>query len=56
MFWLDATVKNGVIHLFGKVSHNDKVASCCATVKNNQHNLFVLPRANDDFKVVYDAK
>ncbi len=52
MYWIDAQEKNGVIYLFGKTELTEKsdpsatssFVSCCVTVRNNQHNLFVLPR------------
>jgi len=55
LFWLDASEKNGIVHLYGKVrvptTSNGKHAkqqsiyqSCCVVVPNNQRNLFVLPR------------
>lgn len=55
LFWLDASEKNGIVHLYGKVrvpqtssSKNVKqhpiYQSCCVVVPNNQRNLFVLPR------------
>jgi DNA polymerase alpha subunit A len=52
MFWLDAHEKNGDIFLYGKVaaSNDDKnkFVSCCAIVKGNLRNLFVLPRKTED--------
>ena len=54
MFWLDAFEKHGDIYLYGKVAvpndddaNGNKVnrfVSCCAVVKGNLRNLFVLPR------------
>ncbi len=49
-FYMDACErKNGDVHLFGKVAIPDsgntqKFVSCCAVVKGNLRNLFVLPR------------
>lgn len=51
MFWMDAKERNGNIYLFGKVaspSEQNKFVSCCAVVKGNFRNLFVLPRKTDD--------
>ena len=61
-YYMDAAERrNGDVHLFGKVAVLDKDAinnnndeekfvSCCAVVKGNLRNLFVLPRriTNDD--------
>lgn len=62
-YYMDAAErKNGNVHLFGKVAVPDKggtetnnngikkFVSCCAVVKGNLRNLFVLPRriTNDD--------
>lgn len=52
MFWMDLADRNGEILVFGKVAAEQKVegktsisyVSCCATVKNNFRNLFVLPK------------
>ncbi len=60
-FYMDAAERrNGDVHLFGKVavpdSGNDKkFVSCCAVVKGNLRNLFVLPRkiTNDDGEEEY---
>jgi DNA polymerase alpha subunit A len=56
-FWMDIAEKgNGEILLFGKVSvpaepgkdnQKTKYVSCCAVVKNNARNLFVLPRKEE---------
>ena len=62
-FYMDAAErKNGDVHLFGKVAvptNNDdqqqqqgnnnekKFVSCCAVIKGNLRNLFVLPRKNN---------
>jgi len=52
-YYMDAAERrNGDVHLFGKVAVPDKDAkdadkkfvSCCAVVKGNLRNLFVLPR------------
>ena len=54
MYWIDAYENNGVVHLYGKVEVPDKngnassFVSCCAVVRNNQHNLYVLPRKKTD--------
>lgn len=51
IFWIDATEKNGNIHLFGKVAvpnAENQFISCCAVVKGNLRNLFVLPRKMED--------
>jgi len=58
MFWMDVAERNGDILVFGKVpventAPNGKTTithyvSCCATVKNNVRNLFVLPRKKDN--------
>jgi hypothetical protein len=63
MFWLDASERNGVVYLFGKVKvptqtkggakHQQQsfiYQSCCVTIPNNQRNLFVLPRIKSDSK------
>mmetsp|Transcript_36596 Transcript_36596/g.40877 ORF Transcript_36596/g.40877 Transcript_36596/m.40877 type:complete len:1641 (-) Transcript_36596:110-5032(-) len=55
-YYIDAAErKNGDVHLFGKVAVPDdqqgdetKFVSCCAVVKGNLRNLFVLPRKNKD--------
>jgi DNA polymerase Pol2 len=50
-FWIDATEKNGNVHLFGKVAdpkEENNFVSCCAVVKGNLRNLFVLPRLMED--------
>ncbi|CAB9498953.1 DNA polymerase alpha catalytic subunit (Fragment) [Seminavis robusta] len=57
-FWIDIADRgNGEILLFGKVavppepkSKNSKpqFVSCCALIKNNLRNLFVLPRVNEE--------
>ena len=51
-FWMDATEqRNGDVYLFGKVAapnEENKFVSCCAVVKGNLRNLFVLPRKMDD--------
>ena len=56
-FYMDASErKNGDVHLFGKVAVPDKengskkFVSCCAVVKGNLRNIFVLPRkiTNDE--------
>ena len=58
-YYMDAAErKNGDVHLFGKVAvldkdakeANKKFVSCCAVVKGNLRNLFVLPRkmTNED--------
>mmetsp|Transcript_9013 Transcript_9013/g.19030 ORF Transcript_9013/g.19030 Transcript_9013/m.19030 type:complete len:1210 (+) Transcript_9013:3-3632(+) len=59
MYWLDASERNGVVSLYGKVrvlidkkQHGKKgdeqgnfvYQSCCVTIPNNERNLFVLPR------------
>jgi DNA polymerase Pol2 len=49
-YWMDATERKGDIFLYGKVaSQQDKTkfVSCCAIVKGNLRNLFVLPRKNE---------
>ena len=57
MFWMDIAERNGDILVFGKVPVEQKMAngktttqyvSCCATVKNNVRNLFVLPKKNEE--------
>ncbi|KAG7347959.1 B family DNA polymerase [Nitzschia inconspicua] len=50
-FWMDATEKNGNIHLFGKVAvpnTENQFVSCCTVVKGNLRNIFVLPRKLQD--------
>lgn len=56
MFWLDASERNGVVYLYGKVKvpiqtkegakpqQSFTYQSCCVIIPNNQRNLFVLPR------------
>jgi len=54
MFWLDASERQGVVSLYGKVKVpiDSKAGgeqkfiyqSCCVTIPNNERNLFVLPR------------
>jgi DNA polymerase alpha subunit A len=60
MFWLDASERNGVVYLYGKVKvpiqtkggakqqQSFIYQSCCVTIPNNQRNLFVLPRIKTD--------
>ena len=60
MFWLDASERNGVVYLYGKVKvpiqtkgakqqqQSFMYQSCCVTIPNNQRNLFVLPRIKSD--------
>jgi len=48
MYWTDAHEKNGVVYLYGKTALKDDFISCCAVVRNNLHNLFVLPRKKND--------
>ena len=48
MFWTDAHEKDGVVYLYGKTALNNDFISCCAVVRNNLHNLFVLPRKKND--------
>ena len=60
MFWLDASERNGVVYLYGKVKvpipskggskHHQSFIfqSCCVIIPNNQRNLFVLPRIKQD--------
>lgn len=61
MFWLDASERNGVVYLYGKVKvpiqtkggakqqqQSFIYQSCCVTIPNNQRNLFVLPRIKSD--------
>lgn len=51
MFWMDASERNGHIHLFGKVAVPDqenRFVSCCAVIKGNLRNLFVLPRKTEN--------
>jgi len=54
LFWIDASEKNGVIQLFGKVKtltsppSAPEYVSCCATIQNNQRNLFVLPKTKSE--------
>eukprot|EP00985_Skeletonema_marinoi_P027904 scaffold23518_cov225-Skeletonema_marinoi.AAC.19 len=64
MFWLDASERNGVVYLYGKVKvpiqtkagakqqkqQSFMYQSCCVTIPNNQRNLFVLPRIKTDAK------
>ncbi len=50
MFWTDAHEKDGVVYLFGKTALDTGFVSCCAVVRNNLHNLFVLPRKKSDGK------
>ncbi|KAL7483193.1 hypothetical protein ACHAW6_008862 [Cyclotella cf. meneghiniana] len=56
MFWLDASERNGIVHLYGKVrvpsgggksdcpNEQHTFQSCCVIIPNNLRNLFVLPR------------
>mmetsp|Transcript_8937 Transcript_8937/g.20092 ORF Transcript_8937/g.20092 Transcript_8937/m.20092 type:complete len:1678 (-) Transcript_8937:137-5170(-) len=55
IYWLDASERNGVVSLYGKVkvpieNKTEKggeefvYQSCCVTIPNNERNLFVLPR------------
>jgi DNA polymerase alpha subunit A len=55
MYWIDAYEQKGTVYLYGKVelpssssSTTPQYISCCAMVKNNLHNLFVLPRKNPE--------
>ena len=60
MFWLDASERNGVVYLYGKVKvpiqtkggskqqQSFMYQSCCVIIPNNQRNLFVLPRIKSD--------
>ena len=48
MYWIDVQEKNGVVYLYGKTSVGGNFVSCCAVVKNNARNLFVLPRKKED--------
>jgi DNA polymerase alpha subunit A len=56
MFWMDIAERNGDVLVFGKVPMEQTMAkgmttqyvSCCATVKNNVRNLFVLPKKDDN--------
>jgi DNA polymerase Pol2 len=52
VFWLDASERNGVVYLYGKVkapnAGNETFQSCCVTIPNNFRNLFVLPRVQSD--------
>lgn len=50
-FWMDAVERRGDIYVYGKVAsptEKDKYVSCCALVKGNMRNLFVLPRKDDN--------
>jgi DNA polymerase alpha subunit A len=51
LFWLDASERNGVVSVYGKVkvpTDNGPIfQSCCVTIPNNQRNLFVLPRVQE---------
>lgn len=66
MFWMDLAERNGEILVFGKVAVEQKVQgktsvsymSCCATVKNNVRNLFVLPKrknGSDEYESMMDV-
>lgn len=48
MYWIDAYESNGNVYLYGKTPHEDNFISCCAVVRNNLHNLFVLPRKKEN--------
>lgn len=48
MYWTHAHEKNGIIYLYGKMALDNDFISCCAVVRNNLHNLFVLPRKKED--------
>lgn len=48
IYWLDAHEKNGTVYMYGKTAVNNDFVSCCVVVKNNFHNLFVLPRKKED--------
>ena len=55
MFWVDAAERRGDIYLYGKVAsptEPDKFVSCCAVVKGNMRNLFVLPRKDENGEYV----
>ena len=54
LYWTDASERNGVVYLYGRVKVPDGgnggskggtvYQSCCVAVPNNERNLFVLPR------------
>jgi DNA polymerase Pol2 len=48
MYWTDAHAREGVVYLYGKTFNKDDYVSCCAVVRNNSHNLFVLPRVDSE--------
>mmetsp|Transcript_12769 Transcript_12769/g.23948 ORF Transcript_12769/g.23948 Transcript_12769/m.23948 type:complete len:1531 (-) Transcript_12769:203-4795(-) len=48
MYWIDAYESNGNVYLYGKTAHEGNFISCCAVVRNNLHNLFVLPRKKEN--------
>ena len=51
MFWMDAVERRGDIFVYGKVAsptEPEKFVSCCAIVKGNMRNLFVLPRKDEN--------
>jgi DNA polymerase alpha subunit A len=52
IFWLDASERNGVVYLYGKVkvpnAGKETFQSCCVTIPNNLRNLFVLPRVKSE--------
>lgn len=59
MFWMDAVERRGDIFVYGKVvslTEADKFVSCCAIVKGNMRNLFVLPRKDENGEYVDMAK
>ena len=48
MYWTDAHEKEGSVYLYGKTGLNNDFISCCAVIRNNLHNLFVLPRTTEN--------
>jgi DNA polymerase Pol2 len=48
MYWIDAHEREGVVYLYGKTFTKDEFVSCCAVVRNNMHNMFVLPRMDSE--------
>lgn len=54
MYWIDACEDRGDIYVFGKVETSpNEFQSCCAVVKGNLRNLFVLPREGEELLAVH---
>ncbi len=55
MYWTDAYEQEGTVYLYGKTASapgSSDYISICTVVHGNQHNLFVLPRAEADMMEV----